>query len=152
MKRPPTIWLTQSLLLLFALVLLSVLLINLAVVLRHPDESLSLIGAVLTYSITLGVVVLFAFTFWGLARRTDYGRWLGLISLVLLWGLIIFMKVYRPTGPYNYYEYDNTAQLVGAVVFQVVLHALFLVLILRLAFSKKIRAFFAKKVESTRMD
>jgi hypothetical protein len=23
------------------------------------------------------------------------------------------MKVYRPSGPYKYYEYDNTAQLVG---------------------------------------
>jgi hypothetical protein len=149
MNRPPSIWLTQSLLLLFALVFLSVLLINLAVLLSHPDERFSLIAAVLTYSITLGIVVLFAFAVWGLARKAAYGRWLGLISLVFLWGLIIFMKVNRPSGPYKYYEYDNTAQLVGAVIFQVLLHASFLVLILRLAFSKKIRAFLAKKVEST---
>ncbi len=148
MNRPPTIWATQSLLLLFALVLLSVLLINLAVLISHPDERLSLIGAVLTYSVTIGLVVLFAFAFLGLARRAAYGRWLGLISLVLLWGLIIFMKVNRPSGHYKYYEYNNTAQLAGAVIVQVFLHALFLVLILRLAFSKKIRAFFAKKVES----
>lgn len=147
MNRPPTIWLTQSLLLLFALVFLSVLLVNLAVVLSHPEERPSLIGAVLTYSLTLGLVVLFAFALWGLARKAAYGRWLALVSLVFLWGLIIFMKVNRPSGPYEYYEYDNTAQVVGAIIVQVLLHALFLVLILRLAFSKKIRAFFVRKVE-----
>ena len=148
MNRPPTIWLTQSLLLLFALMFLAVLLVNLAFLLGHPDERFSLIGTVVTYSVTLGLVVLFAFALWGLARRAAYGRWLGLISLVLLWGLIIFMKVNRPSGPYKYYEYENTAQLVGAVIGQVLLHGLFLVLIVRLAFSKKVRAFLAKKVES----
>ncbi len=128
---------------------LSVLVINLAVLVSHPDERLSLASAVLTYSVTLAIIVLFTSAFWGLHRRAAYGRWLGLISLVFLWGLIVFVKVNRPSGTYKYYEYDNTAQLVGAVIIQVLLHALFLVLILRLAFSKKIRAFFATKVEST---
>jgi hypothetical protein len=61
---------------------------------------------------SIGLLLVIAF--WGLAKRKNYGRWLGVLSLLLLWGLIIFIKLRRPPGPYKYYEYDNPAQLAGA--------------------------------------
>lgn len=142
MKRPPTVWLTQSLLLVFAVLFLLSLLINLASLLSHLEDEFSFVRIVLVYSVILSIVLVFGIAFWGLARRKMYGRWLGLLSLIFLWGLFILITLRRPSGPYKYYEYDNPAQLAGAVFFQVVLHGLFLMLILRLSFSKKIRQFF----------
>ena len=120
MKRPPTIWLTQSLLMLFALLFLSAFLLNLAVLLTH------------------------------LAKRKNYGRWLGVLSLLLLWGLIILIKLRPPpAGPLQYYEYNNPAQVAGAAIVQVLLHGFFLLLILRLSFSKSVRDFFRKEIGSS---
>jgi len=61
-------------------------------------------------------------------------------------GFADLMKLRRPTGPYQYYEYDNPAQLAGAVIVQVVLHGLLLLLILRLSFSKSVSEFFRKEI------
>jgi hypothetical protein len=145
MKRPPTIWLTQALLIVFGLLLLFAFLINFVVLLTHLGEEFSIVRTLLVYSMMLGVVLLLAIAFWGLARRKNYGRWLGILSLLLFWGLLILMKLRHPSGPYQYYEYDNPAQLAGAVIVQVLLHGLILFLILRLSFSKSVREFFRKE-------
>lgn len=146
-KRPPAIWLTQSLLIIFALLFFSVFLINLANLLSNLREEFSLVRAIIGYSVMFGIVLLLLSSFWGLAKRKVYGRWLGLLSLILLWGLIIFIQLRRPSGPYEYYKYDNPAQLIGAAIFQIFLHGLFLTLILRLAFAKRVSEFFRKEIE-----
>ena len=91
-----------------------------------------------------GVLLLVAF--WGLAKRKNYGRWLGVLSLLFFWSLIILIKLRRPSGPYQYYEYDNFAQLAAAIIVQVLLHGLILFLILRLSFSKSARQFFQEEI------
>jgi hypothetical protein len=93
-------------------------------------------------------VLLFVVSFRGLAKRKTHGRWLGLLSLLLLWGVIILVQLRRPTGPFKYYEYDNTAQVAGAVISYVLFHGLFLFLILRLSFSKSVGEFFRKETRS----
>ena len=148
MKRPPIIWLTQALLLIFGLLILFALLLNLVVLLTHLGEEFSIVRTLLVYAVMLGVVVLLATAFWGLAKRKNYGRWLGVLSLLLFWGLLILMKLRRPSGPYQYYEFDNPAQLAGAVIVQALLHGLVLLLILRLSFSKSVREFFRKEIRS----
>lgn len=145
MKRPPTVWLTQSLLLVFAVLFLFALLVNVAYLLSHLEHEFSLVRVGLVYSIVLIIVLIFAIAFWGLATRKMYGRWLGMLSLLFSWGLILLLTFRRPSGPYKYYEYDNATQLASAVVFQVALNVLFLTLILRLSFSKKVRQFFQKE-------
>jgi len=147
MKRPATIWLTQTLLVLFALLLLSAFLLNLVVLLTHLGDGFSIVHTLMVYAVILSIVLLLAFAFWGLAKRRNYGRWLGVLSLLLLWSLIILMKLQPPSGPY--YEYDNPAQVAGAVFVQVLMHGLFLLLILRLSFSKSVREFFRNELEST---
>ncbi len=149
MKRPPTIWLTQSLLILFALLLLSAFLLNLAVLLTHLADGFSVVRTLIVYALMLGIVVVLGVAFWGLAKRKMYGRWLGLLSLILLWSLLILIKLRGASGPYKSYEYDNPAQLAGAIIVQVLVHGLLLTLILRLAFSKSVRAFFRKEIEPT---
>ena len=144
MKRPPIIWLTQSLLILFALLLLSAFVLNVAVLLTHWGNEVSVVRIVIVYAVWLSIVLLLAIAFWGMAKRKNYGRWLGVLSLLLFWGLMILIKLRRPSGPYQYYEYDNPAQLAGAVIVQVVLHGLILLLILRLSFAKSVKEFFRK--------
>ena len=82
-------------------------------------------------------------SFWGMARRKNYGRWLGVVCLLFLWSFIILGQLFRPSGPYQYYEYSNDAQLIGGVIAAVCFNGLFLLLILRLAFARNVREFFA---------
>ncbi len=149
MKRPPTIWLTQSLLVLFALLLISAFLINLVVLLAHLGDEFSIVRTLIVYAVMLSIVLVLGFAFWGLAKRKMYGRWLGLLSLMLLWSLLILIKLRGASGPYKPYEYNNPAQVAGAVAVQVLLHGLLLTLILRLSFSKSVSAFFRKEIDST---
>jgi hypothetical protein len=143
MRRPPTVWLTQSLLIIFALSFLFVFLLNLS----QFGQASSVLRALVGYSIILGFIILLVIAFWGLVKRANYGRWLGVLSLFLIWGLQILMRVSRPSGPYEYYEYDNNAQRAGGILVTVLLHGLILILILRLSFSKKIGEFFESHVE-----
>lgn len=148
-KRPPTVWLTQSIIIIFALLILSVFLVNLVMVLSHPGQGFSVVRTILVSLIMVGFVILLMVAFYGLVKRATYGRWLGVLSLILIWGLLILIQVSRPPGPYQYYEYDNTAQLTGAIFARVLLHGLILTLILRLSFSKKIARFFSTHVAHT---
>jgi hypothetical protein len=145
MKRPPIIWLTQSLLILFVLLLLSAFLLNVAVLVTHWGNELSIVRIMIVYTVWLSIVLLLLVAFWGLAKRKNYGRWLGVLSLLFFWGLVILIKLRRPSGPYQYYEYDNSAQLAGGIIVQVLLHGLILFLILRLSFSKSAGSFFERK-------
>jgi hypothetical protein len=89
-----------------------------------------------------GLMLLIAF--WGLARRKVYGRWLGVVSLSFIWLIFLYVRLRRPQGPYQYYEYRNSAEVVGAVLTAIVIGSLFLIVILRLAFAKSVARFFRR--------
>ena len=144
-KRPPSVWLTQTLLIIFALLWLGILVLNLVTLPGSVPEVESILRVVIGFSIILLFVSLFLVAFWGLARRKKYGKWLGLVSLIFIWGLIVYTQLFPSTGPYKRYEYDNAAQLAGAFLALSLIHALFLFLILRLAFSKKVNQFFQRE-------
>ena len=148
MRRPLTVWLTQALLIIFVLLCLTGLLLNLVMLAGRLGQGASIIGAAVGVSIILGFVLLLLAAFWGLAKRKMYGRWLGLLSLVLLWALFAITQYAPPTGPWKLYEYDSTAQLVGAAIFQAIVHVLFLTLILRLGFARKVTEFFRGDIKS----
>jgi hypothetical protein len=98
----------------------------------------------LNISFVVAFILFLLVAFWGLARRKRFGKWLGLVSLILIWILIVYTQLFPSTGPYKRYEYDNAAQLAGAFVTLSFIHVGFLVLILRLGFSKKVNQFFQK--------
>ncbi|HKR60654.1 MAG TPA: hypothetical protein VJS64_13115 [Pyrinomonadaceae bacterium] len=142
-RRPLTVWLTQALLLVFALIwFLSLTINSLMFIVAEPRPPLW--RAIIGFSIVAGIVVVLVAGFWGLTRRRRYGKWLGLISLVFLWIIFLLIQLRPPQGPFQRYTYDSPAQVAGAVIAGFVISALFLTVILRLAFSKKVNEFFER--------
>lgn len=146
-KRPPTVWIAQSLLMIFALLWFGVLLINLLMLPRTITRGGSIAGAAVGIAIFVSFIVLLLVAFWGLAKRKIFGRWLSVVLLIVLWGFFIIAQHFPPAGPWKRYEVDNTAQMVGAAIVQACAHALFLVLILRLSFGRKVAQFFRGEIE-----
>jgi hypothetical protein len=149
-KRPPAIWLTQFLLALFALLWLFIFVFQLVRMLRGGlSEGVSIARPIIGFPIILGFVFMLMLAFWGLAKRRTYGRWLGLLSLILLWGIILYTRIYPSTGPWKRYEFNSPAEVAGAVIGNVLISLLFLIPILRLAFAKKVNEFFRKDEEQS---
>jgi cytochrome bd-type quinol oxidase subunit 2 len=146
-RQTPSVWLTQILLIIFALLCLGIIVLNLVTLPSRIAEGASILRFVIVFSIIFCFVFVLLIAFWGLLKRKKYGRWLGLVSLILIWGLVVYIKLFPATGRYKTYEYDNAAQLAGAFLALSLIHALFLIVILRLAFSKKVRQFFLKDTE-----
>jgi len=141
-KRPPAVWLTQILLAFSALFIFLMVLLNLANRLRS-GKPFPVAGVMLLCLVVIAIEVFFLTSFWALAKRKSYGRWLGVVFLLAFWGLVLMSQLVRPSGPHQYYEYKNTAELVGAAFGAICLNGLLLLLILRLAFARKVTEFFA---------
>lgn len=143
-KRPATVWVTQGLLLLFALIWLFSLTSNLVMIAKNGANA-SPLRILVGVSILGSVVVLFLIAFWGLAKRRVYGKWLGVASLSLLWLAVVYIQVRPPQGPMQRFEYNSLAQVVGAVITGVFISVLFFILIFRLAFTKSVDNFFSRR-------
>src|ERR1051326_4479988 len=144
-RRPPSVWVTQVLLVIFVLLFLS-LLFDPLLFSTVPLKELVLKARFLIFVLVMFLLLaMLIAAFWGLARRRIYGKWFGIVSLIFIWGLIIYTQLFPPQGPYQRHEYNNAAQVVGAFLSLSLIHALFLILILRLAFSKKVNRFFQEK-------
>ena len=142
-KRPPSVWITQVIFLLFGLPL-SLLLLSFFLQASAGGKLLST-GFIILVLQMLTLLVILGIAFWGLAKRKAYARWLGVVSLVLVWGLIIVWQVLLEGGSFKHYEFNSTAERAGVVIAQVLIHGLFLLLISRLAFGKRAREFFDRK-------
>jgi hypothetical protein len=146
-KRPPPILLTQILLMIFALLWLSSLITNLVMIARS-GSTLSPFRVVLGVSILSGFVFMLLVAFWGLAKRKLYGKWLGVVSLICLWLLVLYIQLRPPNGPLKRYEFSSSGELAGAAISVVVISGLFLTLIFSLMFSKAVNAFFKRNVSA----
>ena len=136
-----TVWLAQGLLLIFLLVWLVSLVLNLVGVARNGSDA-SALRILIAFLIITGYGLMLLVAFWGLAKRRMYGKWLGVASLSFIWLLILYVQIRPPRGPYQRYEYQNSAQVAGAVIAALVTSSLFLIVILRLAFAKNVARFF----------
>jgi hypothetical protein len=140
-RRPATVWIAQVLLLTFALVWMFSLTINLLLIARDGTTRSPLrvaVGAALLF----GVVLLMLTAFWGLARKRVYGKWLGVLGLIILWAAIVYTQIRPVAGPIRQFEYNSKAELVGASITAVLISIGFLTLIVKLAFAKRVAAFF----------
>jgi hypothetical protein len=143
MKRPPSVWITQALVLIFALLWILSLASGFLMLVRNGTD-LSLLRVTVGATILLGVILVLLAAFWGLAKRRIYGKWLGVLSLVLLWAMIVYTQIRPPAGPIKRFEYNSTAELVGAYMSSILISVGFLILTLRLAFAKRVAAFFER--------
>ncbi len=155
-QRPPSVWITIIVILLFLVPFLvggvsPIARCLLSGASRCPSLEI-LLRAVVVFG---GIVTITSFTFWGLLRRKSYGKWLGVMLLAMLLGLMIMSEqsriIYgyilsggqrRNAMPAGYYEFSNVFQLLGAAAFTVLLHLSFLFLIFRLAFGRSARRYF----------
>jgi hypothetical protein len=155
-KRPPSVWITQAITLLFLILFLfggisSIVRCLLSGASKCPSLEILLRAIV----VSGGISTILFFTFWGLLRRKRYGKWLGVMSLALLLGLFLIGEQSRViygyilsggqvkrAMPAGYYDFSNDAQLIGAATFHVLLHLSLLVLIFRLAFARSVGRFF----------
>ena len=140
-KRPVTVWLAQGLLLIFLLVWLVSLVLNLVGVARNGSDA-SALRILIAFLIITGYGLMLLVAFWGLAKRRMYGKWLGVASLSFIWLLTLYVQIRPPRGPYQRYEYQNSAEVAGAVIAALVTSSLFVIVILRLAFAKNVARFF----------
>ena len=148
-KRPLSIWITQILLIIFTIFLLSFLVLPILSLSNNAGKgSINVAGLAVYFLIQFGLISLFLISFWGLVKRKTYGRWLGLTSLILILSFVVFSQIIRPKGPIEYYEYENNTQLMAAYFTQGIMLILFLALILNVAFSKRVTAFFQPQIES----
>ncbi len=155
-KRPPSVWITQAITLLF---LIPFLFGGISPIVRclfsgaSKCPSLGILLRAIFFS--GGISTISFFTFWGLLRRKRYGKWLGVMSLALLLGLLLISEQSRViygyilsgghvkrAMPAGYYDFSNDAQLIGAATFNVLLHLSLLLLIFRLAFARSVKGFF----------
>jgi hypothetical protein len=155
-KRPPSVWITQAITLLF---LIPFLFGGISSVVRclfiGSSKCLSLEILLRVIVVSGGISTILFFAFWGLLRRKRYGKWLGVMSLALLLGLFLIGEQSRViygyilsggqvkrAMPAGYYDFTNDAQLIGAATFQVLLHLSLVFLIFRLAFARSAQRFF----------
>lgn len=79
---------------------------------------------------------------WGLYRRAAYGRWIAIIALSVIFVMSLAASIFRPNGRIQYYEYENSAQLIGGMIASLVLYGVFGFLIYRLIWGVPAKLFF----------
>ncbi len=163
-KRPPSVRTTQAILLLFLIPFLFGVLSPLARCLLSSGSKCPSMGILIRVILIFGgVLTISFFTFWGLQRRKGYGKWLGVISLALLLGVLLMGEssrvIYgyilsggaaRRTMPAGYYEHSTDTQWIAGATFTVALHLSLLFLIFRLAFGGSAKRFFqSRKIQES---
>jgi hypothetical protein len=137
MKRPPSVWITQGIITIFSLLFLSGVLRS--IFLSHFEVS----GQVLLRLILLTTLMaIWIGAFWGLVKKTQWGKWLAVLSLAILLGFIIYNNYFPVSGSVKTFEYSNDAQRAGGRDGKILIQLSLILLMSRLLFSKKVNHFF----------
>ncbi len=140
-KRPTSVWVAQLVLFVFGLISIALLVVTVPTLFVHgPDASLPRLVLIVTANIA--ITAAFAAAIWGMFRRRAYGRWLGVAMLSLAFALTVIGQLFREQGPVESVASATGRQSSGALIAQILIAALFVLLIGLLAFSKRVAAFF----------
>jgi hypothetical protein len=173
--RPPSIWITQALLLLSIVTLLLPLLLGLFQCFS-ADQTLSCSSSlrITQFIFVLIALALLLLAFWGLQKGKIYGKWLAIIYLTNIVVVSIaksdfFQIIYRsvsrwqpiPAPPYvcgekqamfgNFKEscgYSNYPEMILMIIADILPAALIVFLIARLLYSKAAKQFFRRSTSS----
>lgn len=147
MRRPASVWIAQIIVLLvgilFSLMAALIFARELAFLANGNVTAAQWLWLFVSVTVKLAFFLFFFFAFWGLAKRRTYGRWLGVATISLLVLISVLGQIYRPKGPMEYYEYENSAQWVGGMFGNLIIYGLFAFLLYRLAFGENVTDFFA---------
>jgi hypothetical protein len=141
--RPPSVWIAQVILFIFGSIWLVAAVWNIYFAVMIATDITRLMASIIPGVIFLAFACFFLLGFWGLTKRKVYGRVIAVLGLsVMLFGSLSSV-IFRPSGPMQYYEYQNATQLAGGIFASIVLYGLLALLIGSLAFGKKANAFFS---------
>lgn len=146
-KRPPSVWISQILLVIFGLLFIALTLISISVVAVANVPALYFVWVLFNLGLGIGFFV----AFWGLMKRRRYGRWMAVGFLSLMFVGSVAGQIARPSGPLPYAEYENDTQRISGTITQVVISGLYLFLIFRLSFGKPASNFFSPLEEPEAM-
>ena len=137
-KRPPSVWISQLLLMFYALIMFTVIwAAAFSLFYRQAGP-----GPIFGLLLIVGFMLLLIAAFVGLAKRAVWGRWLAfsVLSLMCLWGVI--NQFVRVPGPIEYAEPRTSGEMSGYIAAGLVMFSLFAFLIYRLGFGKAASEFF----------
>ena len=142
--RPPVVLITQILLLFFGVLFLCFSGIGLVSSIQDPDTPFSIPDLIIWTALVIGLVIVPFVAFWGLAKRRRYGRWLGAISLLMIW--IPTVLVASVAVAVTLIEDWSLPFIESVAVISVMslFHALFIVPALYLMRGKQVREFFSQ--------
>jgi hypothetical protein len=137
MKRPPSIWITQGIIAIFALLFFSG-------VLRSLFRSGFEINGWTLFRLILitTLMAIWIGAFWGLVKKTQWGKWLAVLSLAILLGFINYSNYVAVNRPVKEFEYSNDAQRAGGRDSKILIQLSLILLMSRLIFSKKVNRYF----------
>jgi hypothetical protein len=139
-SRPPSVLITQVILIcLGGLWLVGGPLFLLASV-KDPGQA--------TVYVLFGLLMIassvsFLVGFWGLLKRKSYGRWIGVVGILLLLLSVFIGNASSPAGPLGYNGYSSSAQAVAVAAASIAFYGVIIFLVYRLARGKRANAFFA---------
>ena len=150
-RRPPSVWISQTFLLISALLLLSLPVLSyqsMNGVYRHygvdTETAARIVNQYVIQQLTIvspfAAVILWGF--WGIARRKPYGRLVGIVALSLVSLAIVTSVVVYPYSPVDYYDSTSQIQSVAVIMSKLILTGLILSVVTRLAFAERVVDFF----------
>jgi hypothetical protein len=142
-SRPVSVWITQILFAIFICVWTFGLFYSLSRF-RNPMQVplLQWFGLIFLIIFVLILISVLSVSFWGLAKRKPFARWLAVGILGFIFMATLFGQLTSPSGPFHYKEYANTNQFIGGMIGTFLFYGLHFSLIFSLAKSEKVSRFF----------
>jgi hypothetical protein len=137
-KRPPSVWISQLLLMLYALIMFTVIWAAVFSLFYRQAGP----GSIFGFLLVLSFLSLLIAAFVGLAKRTRWGRWMAFVLLSLMCVLGLINQFVRVPGPIEYAEPRTSGEMSGYIAGGVVMFSLFVFLIYRLGFGRAASEFF----------
>jgi hypothetical protein len=137
-KRPLSVWIAQILLVIVAVIYCLPLAMNYDLLSKRNLPTSYMLTAAALFMFNLLISSLAIASFYGMAKRMRFGRWLG-VGLFCLF--VIVAAVSALTSPASY---SNSTQKAAGTVTQLYIEGLLIGLILNLVLSKKVASFFSR--------
>jgi len=143
-RKPISVWIGQVLIAVFGLFVAGVLIYDSItqwpVIIRAfaKNQELLLI-ALLDTAAKLTAIAFIAWTVVLISKRSRLGRWLGLLCLAGVLAVVIYANLHSAV------TYDNPAQRGGASIFNIILLAAYMTLMVRFGLSKASKLYFVSR-------
>jgi hypothetical protein len=155
--KPPSVWITQILILLLLLPFLYGFISPVfRCLINFPGGCLSGMLLLRWVIVLCGTITISFFTLRGLQKGKRYGQWLGITLLIVVtailfnspssraaYSYILSAGKVRQELPPEYYNYSNNLEMIVGASFTVLTHLGLITLVLRLAFAKAARHYFS---------